>query len=96
MALSSPPQPTLDFYRRDGCESCDEARVALQVVLEERVRRGDPIPRVRYRDVAKSPALESEFGARVPVIALGKDEISLILSERSIARFLDRVLGRAA
>ena len=93
---SSPAQPTLDFYRRAGCQPCDEARLALQAALEERVRRGDPIPRVRFRDVAESPVLESDFGARVPVIALGSDELSLTLSERSIARFLDRVLGRAA
>ena len=93
---SSPPQPTLDFYRRDGCQPCDEARLRLQAVLEERVRRGDPIPRVRYRDVADSAELEDSFGARVPVLAMGSDELSLTLSERSIARFLDRVLGRAA
>ena len=93
---SSPPQPTLDFYRRESCDPCDQARLALQAVLEERVRRGDPIPHVRYRDVAESDKLEATFGARVPVIALGGDELSLILSERSIAQFLDRVLGRAA
>jgi hypothetical protein len=93
---SSPSQPTLDFYRRDGCDPCDEARLALQAVLEERVRRGDPIPRVRYRDVADDPALEREHGARIPVIALGDDELALTLSERSISLFLDRVLGRAA
>ncbi|MEX2547868.1 MAG: glutaredoxin family protein [Chloroflexota bacterium] len=93
---NSPPQPTLDFYRRDGCEPCVEAREALQAVLEERARRGDRIPRVRYRDVAESPALESAFGARVPVMAIGADELSLAVSERSIATFLDRVLGRVA
>lgn len=93
---SSPPQPTVDFYRRDGCEPCDEARVALQQVLEERAKRGDRIPRVRYRNVEESPELESAFGPRVPVIAVGDDQLSLTLSERSIARFLDRVLGRAA
>jgi hypothetical protein len=92
----SPTQPTLEFYRRDGCLPCDEARLALQTVLEDRVRRGDPVPRVRYRNVAESETLESAFGARVPVIAVGEDELALILSERSIALFLDRVLGRAA
>jgi hypothetical protein len=96
MTLSSPPQPTLEFYRRDGCAPCDEARIALQIVLEERVKRGDPIPRVRYRDVELSPELEITFGARIPVIVVGTNELSLTLSERSIARFLDRVLGRAA
>lgn len=92
----APPQPTLDFYRRDGCAPCDEARLALQAVLEDRARRGDRIPRVRYRDVAESPALESAFGPRVPVIAVGSDELSLTVSHRSIATFLDRVLGRVA
>ncbi len=93
---SSHSQPTLDFYRRHGCPPCDEARIALQDVLEARARRGDRNPRVRYLNVADSPALESEFGPRVPVLALGGDQISLTLSERSIASFLDRVLGSLA
>ena len=92
----TPPQPTLDFYRREGCELCDEARLALQAVLEQRVRRGDRIPRVRTGTSSESPALESAFGARVPVLAIGAEELSLTVSERSIATFLDRVLGRAA
>lgn len=92
----NPPQPTLEFYRRDGCEPCDEARIALQIVLEDRIRRGDPVPRVRYLDVAAEPAFESTYGARVPVIALNGQELSLVTSARSIATFLDRVLGRAA
>ncbi len=92
----TPPQPTLDFYRRNGCEPCDEARLALQLVLEDRVRRGDRVPRVHYRNVEDSPTLESAFGARVPVIAIGAEELSLTVSQRAIASFLDRVLGRVA
>ena len=91
-----PPQPTLDFYRREGCEPCDEARLALQLVLEDRVKRGDRVPRVRYRNVDESSTLDSAFGARVPVLAVGAEELSLTVSERSIATFLDRVLGRVA
>ena len=92
----SPRQPTLDFYRRDGCPPCDQARHALQAVLEARARRGDRIPRVRYRNVADSVDLESEFGPRVPVLAIGANQLSLTVSERSIANFLDRALGRLA
>jgi hypothetical protein len=92
----SPIGPTLKFYRRAGCEPCDEARIYLQQVLEDRVRRGDPIPTVRFLDVTTSPELEASYGPRVPVLALGDDEISLTVSHRSIAIFLDRVLGRAA
>jgi hypothetical protein len=93
---SLPPQPALDFYRRDDCEPCDEARIALQQVLEERVRRGDRIPRVRYRNVNESAALESDFGSRVPVLAVNGEELALKVGERQIAAFLDRVLGRRA
>ena len=92
----SPSQPTLDFYRRADCHLCDEARLALQQVLEERVMRGDPIPRVRYVDVDGDPADRAAYGARVPVLTLGAQELSLVVSHSSIARFLDRALGRAA
>jgi len=93
---TSPPQPTLDFYRRDGCEPCDEARFALQAVMEDRAKRGDPNPRVRYVDVAADSDLEARFGARVPVLTLGQDELALAVSAGAIAQLLDRNLGRAA
>ncbi|MEO6350478.1 MAG: glutaredoxin family protein [Candidatus Limnocylindrales bacterium] len=92
----SPIGPTLKFYRRDGCDPCDEARLALQQVLEDRVRRGEPIPRVRFVDVTTEADLEKTYGPRIPVLAIGDAELSLTVSYRSIATFLDRVLGRAA
>lgn len=95
MSLSSPTS-TLSFYRRDGCELCDEARDALQFVLEDRVRRGDPIPRVREVNLSRQPELEADYGARVPVLALGSEELALVASARTIGQFLDRVLGRLA
>jgi hypothetical protein len=90
------PVPTLEFYTRDGCELCDEARHALQAVMEDRARRGLPNPRVRTRNLSQQPELEADYGARIPVLVLGKDEIALVTSARSIAVFLDRVLGRLA
>lgn len=96
MTSSCHALPTLKFYRRDGCEPCDEARLALQQVLEERVRRGDRIARVRYINLNEQPSLEAAFGARIPVIAVGEEELSLATSWRQIAQFLDRVLGRLA
>jgi hypothetical protein len=92
----SPIGPTLKFYRRAGCDPCVEARLALQQVLEDRVLRGDPIPTVRYLDVTTASDLETRYGPRVPVLAIGDAELSLTVSHRSIASFLDRVLGRAA
>jgi hypothetical protein len=93
---SSPSQPTLDFYRRDGCEPCEEARLTLQAIMEDRARRGEPNPRVRYVDVSADTDLEARFGARVPVLTLGTDEIALTVSARAIAQLLDRNMGRAA
>ena len=89
-------QPTLDFYRRDGCEPCDEARLTLQAVMEDRARRGEPNPRVRYVDVAADSDLEARFGARVPVLTVGGEEIALNVSARAISQLLDRNMGRAA
>lgn len=92
----SPPSQTLHFYRRDNCHLCDEARQSLQFVLEERVRRGDPIPRVREINLSRQPELEAAYGSRVPVVAIGSDELSLATSARMIGAFLDRTLGRLA
>jgi peroxiredoxin len=93
MSLSS---PVLQFYRRDDCKLCDEARESLQVVLEERAKRGDPIPRVRVVNLTEQPELEETYGALVPVLSLGDEELPLAMSARSIRVFLDRTLGRLA
>lgn len=92
----SSPTTTLEFYRRDDCYLCDEARQSLQIVLEDRVRRGDPIPRVREVNLSQRPELEEAYGGRIPVLAIGEQELSLATSARSIGTFLDRVLGRLA
>jgi len=95
MTLTS-PTTTITFYRRDDCSLCDEARVALQAVLEQRALRGDPGARVRVIDVDASTELEAIYGARVPVITVGEQELALATSARAIGTFLDRVLGRVA
>lgn len=93
---SSLPPDTLTLYRRAECSLCDEARLTVQQVLEDRVKRGDLAPRVRYVDVDGSDDLRARYGALVPVLALGEAELPLASGYRSIARFLDGVLGRRA
>lgn len=90
----SPTLPTLDFYARDGCHLCDEARADLQAVLENRVRRGDPIARVRVVDVDADAELKRRYGGLIPVMAVGGNELTLVMGRRTIERFLDRTLGR--
>lgn len=88
--------PTLLFYARDGCELCDEARADLQAVLEERVRRGDPIARVRVVDIDRDEELKARYGGLIPVIAIDGEELSLAMGRRTIERFLERAIGRLA
>lgn len=90
----SPALPTLEFYLRDGCELCAETRQTLQHVLEQRVMRGDPIPRVHEVNLSQHPDLEPRYGALIPVLALDGHELTLAMGGPTIERFLDRILGR--
>jgi len=88
--------PTLTFYARDGCHLCDEARADLQAVLEERVKRGEPIARVRVVNVDTQPALRERYNDLIPVMKLHGSELPLAMGRRTINRFLDQALGRLA
>ena len=92
----SPTLPTLLFYARDGCELCDEARADLQAVLEERVKRGEPIARVRVVDVDTDEELRRRYGDLLPVISVNGRDVTLAMGQRTISRFLDATLGRSA
>lgn len=89
------PLPILTLYRRAECELCDEARLVLQALLEERAAAGMRLAAVRERDVADDPGLEERYGARVPVLRLGDEELPLAISSRAIRRFLSEALDQA-
>ena len=88
--------PVLTVYRREGCHLCDDARQILQVLLEERARRGEPVPRIREVDIDTDPALHDRYFLRIPVFAIGTDEIELVTSGLAIGRFLERTLPQLA
>lgn len=92
----SPDLPTLMFYARDGCHLCDEARADLQAVLEERVKRGEPIARVHVVNVDTQPSLRERYNDVIPVLKLQGSELPLAMGRRTIGRFLDQALGRLA
>jgi hypothetical protein len=89
-------RPTLLVYRRAGCSICDEADEWLQAALEDRARRGQPVPLVRRVDVdaaaEQDPELRVRYGPLVPVIAVGEAELPLVTSPRQLRTFLDRTL----
>jgi glutaredoxin len=84
--------PVLTVYRRDGCHLCDDARQILQDLLEERARRGEPTPRVKEIDIDADPALHARYFLRIPVFAVGDDEIDIVTSSLAARRFLERTL----
>ena len=92
----SPTLPTVLLYARDGCHLCEETRDQLQALLEERVRRGEPIARVREVDIDADPELKARYGDLIPVLALDGTELPLAMGRRAIDGFLDRVLARLA
>jgi peroxiredoxin len=91
--MTSPgPLPTLRFYERADCHLCDDARQALQAVLEERVMAGAVVPRVHPIDVAGDEQTERDYGHRVPVLEIHGRELSLAMGQRAIRRFLAEAL----
>ena len=57
------------LYGKPGCHLCDEAREVV-----ERVREQHPFE-LEEVDVSTDPALHSDYGERIPVLALDGEEL---------------------
>jgi hypothetical protein len=88
----APPLPDLVLYTRPGCHLCDESRRSIAAVLAARGEEGLPIPRLVETDIRTSEALESAFGATIPVVELGSRRLELAVSAGRIRRLLADVL----
>ena len=88
----SPALPELILYTREDCELCDEARVAIGIVLDERGRSGRPVPALREVDIGVEEDLERRYGERVPVVVVGDEHLDLVVGARRLARLMERVL----
>ena len=84
----TPPLPDLVLYTRPGCHLCDEARDAIQSVLEDRAARSQPIARFTERDIATDPDLERAFFDTIPVVELRGERLPLAISPARIRRFI--------
>jgi hypothetical protein len=65
-------------------------------VLAERRTAGLPVPLVRIVDIAADPALDVAYGDRIPVVAIGGEEIDELIGRARLARFLSRILDGVA
>ena len=68
----------------------------LQWALEERAAQGEVVPSVREVDADGDPALRERYGALVPVVTIGQQELPLVTSGRQLRAFLATALPRIA
>jgi hypothetical protein len=88
-----PPLPDLILYARPGCSLCDEARVAIDLVIEDRRARGLPVPAVVERNIEGDPELHRRYLERIPVVEIGDQRVELIVSVGKVRRLLNEILG---
>jgi hypothetical protein len=88
----TPPLPDLVLYSRPGCDLCDDARAAIQSILEDRAARSLPLARLIERDISTDDDLERTFGAMIPVVELRGERVELAVSPARLRRFLERNL----
>lgn len=97
MATTDPAaRPTLTVYRRPDCHLCDDAEILLRDELAIRARAGQVTANVRQLDISGDPGLESRYGSRIPVFAVGDDELDLVTTPSQVRAFLDRTLPTVA
>ena len=61
--------PRVTLYGKAGCCLCDEAKEALHQVRSERPFELEEV------DVSLDPALNREYGERIPVVVLDGEEL---------------------
>src|SRR5436309_15285305 len=86
--------PDVILYGREGCHLCEEARAALQGVLEDRASRGSRPAVLRERDITTNPEWERAYSTTIPVVEIGDRRLELATSPLRLRRFLDETLDK--
>ena len=86
------PLPDLVLYGRSGCGLCDETRILLEALREERAWAGLAVPRLIERDIETDPTWEQAFFASIPVVELGGRRLELATSAAKLRRLMADVL----
>ncbi len=89
------PPPDLVLYARPGCGLCDEAREAIDLVVEDRRARGLAVPNVVERDIEADDELHRRLLERIPVVEIGNLRVELIVTVGKVRRLLNEALGDA-
>ena len=86
------PLPDLVLYTRPGCHLCEEARVAVDLLIADRMGRGLPVPAVIEHDIDADPELHRRLFDRIPVIELGPGRLELATSVARLRRLFNDIL----
>jgi glutaredoxin len=79
---------TVTLYGKPGCHLCDQVRAELEHL------RGKAPFALEEIDVSIDPALERDYGERIPVVAVDGDELcEYELDATARERLLARVAG---
>jgi hypothetical protein len=81
------------LYGREGCHLCDDARVILAGVLDERAGAGLAVPEVIERDIDTDPDWQRWFMTTIPVLEVDGGRLELAVNRGPIRRFLAEHLG---
>ena len=80
--------PTLTLYSRPGCHLCDQARAALERV------RARAVFSLHEVNIESDAALHRRYLERIPVVALGDEEIfEFFVDEAALESRLYRLPG---
>ena len=90
------PLPDLVLYARPGCSLCEEARVAIGLVVADRMARGLATPTVVERNIDDDPELHRRLFERIPVVEIGNQRVELIVTVGKVRRLLNEALGDGA
>ena len=86
--MSAAPLPQILLFTRPGCHLCDDARLALQGLLEDRASLGQAIATVHEIDITADPDIERRNFDVIPVVELGGRRLELAISPAKLRRFL--------
>jgi hypothetical protein len=86
------PLPDLVLYGKPGCHLCDDARIALGQVLQERAGAGLPNPGLRELDILGDAQLAERYRDWIPVLAIGDRELRLVTQPARIRRLLADII----
>ena len=81
--------PEITLYGRAGCHLCEDAREAL-----ERVRARTPFL-LREIDITADDALHKRYLERIPVVAVGREELFEYFVDEDVLEEHLHYLGRA-